>query len=317
MKKIPVVIDCDPGIDDAIAIVLAHTSGRLDIRGITPVAGNVTACFTRENARAISEYFGIGCPVAYGADRQLLGTHYVPSSAHGKTGLGAVQLPQPQIPPVAQPAWDFLYDTARAFPGELVVAAIGPLTNLAIAFMKYPDLKDLLSSIYLMGGSTTVGGRNTMAEFNIWVDPHAADLVFRSGVPIYMAGLNVTLKTGLDLEFLRSLSEMESSISHVLKGLVAGYTDIKPDPSGRASSIIHDAIPFLALIDPEMVCMRPCHIVVETNPASGAFGATIPNYTFGQDEKPNCMEITDVDMDRYRELCVNMVRYYQHKEGDR
>lgn len=314
MTRIPIIIDCDPGIDDAIAIVLAHTSGAFDIKGITPVAGNVPAKFTRENARDISEYFGINCPVAYGADKQLISKHYRASSAHGATGLGEVVLPKAKNDPYERPAWDFIYETARSMPGELTIVAIGPLTNLAIAFMKYPELKTLLKNIYIMGGSTTRGNKNTMAEFNIWVDPHAADIVFKSGVTVYMAGLNVTLKTGLDLEFLKGLSEMESSISDVLKGLVAGYTDVKPDPQGRMSSIIHDAIPFLALIDPTMVKMRACNIVVETDVASGAFGATLPNYTFGRDIKPNCYDITDVDMDKYRALCVNMVKFYSSKE---
>ncbi|MBC3516626.1 nucleoside hydrolase [Neobittarella massiliensis] len=312
-KKIPIIIDCDPGIDDVIAIMLAHSTQKFDILGITPVAGNVPAVHTRRNARDISEFLGINCPVAYGADGPLLTRdRYRPATGtHGESGIGQVVLPPAKNPVYPKPAWDFIYEKAVEQKGELIIVATGPLTNIAITLLKYPDLPQLLKGLYIMGGSTTTGNVNELAEFNIWVDVHAADIVYKSGIVVTQAGCNVCLKTGLPLDFLAELSEMPSRISEVLKGLVAGYSDVKPDPDGNLSSIIYDAVPFLALIDPDMVTTRDCHIDMECSSSKGGFGATLPDFSYRKEKLPvNCHDIQDLDMQKYRQLCVEMVKYY-------
>lgn len=312
-KKIPIIIDCDPGIDDAIAIMLAHSTQKFDILGITPVAGNVEAKHTRRNARDLSEYLGINCPVAYGAEKPLLSYDiYRPASGtHGVNGLGPVTLPPAKKPVYPKPAWDFIYEKAVECKGELVIVATGPLTNIAIALLKYPELPKMIGGFYIMGGSTTTGNANPTAEFNILVDVHAADIVFKSGLLVNMAGLNVTLKTGLPLDFLAELSQMESRVSDVLAGLVEGYKDVKPDRNGKLSSIIHDAIPFLMLIDPDMVTYKPCHIDMECQSKMGGYGATLPNYVISEEAPHNCNDIQDVDMEKYMQLCVDMVKFYK------
>ena len=196
-KQIPIWIDCDTGTDDTVAIMLAHALPELQIIGLSAVAGNSLLCNTFPNTRRVVHLLGADYPVYPGAERPLVREPHVAGAFHGENGLGNVQLPLPDTAPEQTPAWDALYAAAKRMPGELRLVATGPLTNVAIALTKYPDLHGLLHSIALMGGAAVGGNVTPAAEFNIYDDPDAAQIVFKSGVPLVMCGLDVTMQAEL------------------------------------------------------------------------------------------------------------------------
>ena len=192
-----IIIDTDPGQDDAVAILLAFASPELDVAGITCVAGNVPLALTARNARVICELAGRSrTPVFAGCDRPMRRPLVTAEHVHGKTGLDGIALPDPAMPLEPRHAVDFLIDTLRAEPpGTLTLCPLGPLTNIATAFERAPDIVPRVAEIVLMGGGYFEGGNITpAAEFNIYVDPEAADIVFRSGAPLVVMPLDVTHK---------------------------------------------------------------------------------------------------------------------------
>jgi inosine-uridine nucleoside N-ribohydrolase len=199
------LLDCDPGHDDAVALLFA--ARHLDLVGITTVHGNSTLENTTRNALALLELAGIDVPVARGCAGPLVGDATYAPEIHGTSGLDGATLPAPTRRPVDLHAVDFMIAQAERHKGELVVAAVGPQTNLALALRREPRLATWLREITIMGGSTTGGNVTPAAEFNIYCDPEAAAAVFASGVPIRMVGLNVTRRTGFasgDVERLRA-----------------------------------------------------------------------------------------------------------------
>ena len=184
--------DCDTGVDDAIALLTAHRQPGLEIVGLSTVAGNVTLGHTTENTLKICGLMGADYPVYSGAPGPLRREREDASSFHGADGLGGAVLPAPRRAPEQTPAWDALYEAAARMPGELTLVATGPLTNAAIALTAHPALRSLLRSIALMGGAAVGGNRTPCSEFNIHADPDAAEIVFSSGIPIIMCGLDVT-----------------------------------------------------------------------------------------------------------------------------
>jgi hypothetical protein len=194
MNRYPVWLDCDAGVDDAIALIALHTLEELELQGISAVCGNAALSDTYRNVHRINGLLGAHYPVYRGADRPLFRELHVSEAFHGRDGLGDVDLPVPPHEDSETAAWDALYACAKAHPGELQLVATGPLTNLAIAFAKYRELPGLLGRILLMGGSASAGNITPAAEFNIYDDPEAASVVFQAGVPLVMCGLDVTLK---------------------------------------------------------------------------------------------------------------------------
>jgi inosine-uridine nucleoside N-ribohydrolase len=208
MKHIPVWIDCDTGVDDAVALMLAHALPQIDLCGISAVCGNTTLENAFRNTQRINGLMGTDYPVYRGAEKPLLRELRISTAFHGENGLGNVELPLPEnAVDHAEKAWDALFACASSHPRELRLVATGPPTNIATAFIKYPALPGLLHSLTLMGGSAGAGNITPAAEFNFYTDPQAAAMVFRSGVPIVMCGLDVTLQaflTPVDLDELAS-----------------------------------------------------------------------------------------------------------------
>ena len=198
MNKYPVWLDCDVGVDDAIAIMALHALEETDLLAISTVSGNVPLSSTFSNAHRMNGLMKTNYPVYKGADRPLIVQPQYAYTFHGKNGLGDVELPLPEDAKMLDtPAWDALYDCAKQHPGELRLIAIGPLTNVAIALTKYPELKTLLHTILIMGGAAVGVNVTPAAEFNIYADPDAAQIVFKSGVPVVMCGLDVTMQAML------------------------------------------------------------------------------------------------------------------------
>ncbi|MBI1739635.1 MAG: nucleoside hydrolase [Candidatus Koribacter versatilis] len=199
-----VIVDTDPGVDDALALLLAMRSPELKIEAITPVAGNVPLELTLPNALRLVEIAGrTDIPVAAGAKAPLVRRLVTATYAHGENGLGGAVFPDPTTKPVAEPAAEYIRRVVRKYPHEVTLITLGPLTNVAAALNADPELAGLVRGLTMMGGSLSGGNITPAAEFNVYVDPEAARIVFQSGIPITMVGLDVTRKTSLTDEHVR------------------------------------------------------------------------------------------------------------------
>ena len=232
-----IILDCDPGVDDALAIVFAHGSPDLEIAGITTVAGNVTLDKTTSNALRIREFLGAGWPVTAGCPGPLLRPAMTAGLIHGADGLGAAVLPPPASGPEPGHATDFIIDTVRAAPGEVTLVATGPLTNIALALRREPELLNLVRDFRIMGGSSTRGNVTPAAEFNIAVDPEAAAIVFDAGWTVTMVGLDVTLQALATADVRARIAELGRLADDLLLPCLRGYVDgAAPDNSASTGS---------------------------------------------------------------------------------
>lgn len=299
MNKFPVWLDCDTGVDDAIALMALHALDEVELVGISAVCGNALLDNTFSNTHRVCGLIGASYPIYRGADRPLYGEPHVSTAFHGQNGLGDVELPIPDTAVMHdKPAWDALHEAALAHPGALQLIAIGPLTNVAIALTKYPDLASLLHTILIMGGSASVGNVTPAAEFNIYVDPHAAQIVFKSGVPIVMCGLDVTLKAVLTPDDWDELAATGSKAGNFTRSCLQQPWRML-QAMGFAGVPMHDSCPVLYLVHPELFSAEEAGVYVETQ-GTITQGKTVTDlYSDKQFEKKNATVILDVDRDRF------------------
>ena len=299
MTKIPVWMDCDTGTDDAVAIMLAHKLPELEILGISTVCGNTIQDNAYWNTHRINALMGTDYPVYRGAEKPMVIPLVTAAYVHGENGLGDVELPLPKgVAEQKESAWDALYECARAHPGELRLVPTGPLTNIAIAFTKYPDLPKLLHSITLMGGSAGPGNITPAAEFNIYADPQAADIVFRCGAPIVMCGLDVTTQAYFEMEDLDELAASGKSAGTFVKAiLMHSYAVLAK--YGVKGFCMHDSCPVMYLAHPELFEGEEAGVVVETR-GSFTSGKTITDlYSDKQFSFTNALVILKVDREKF------------------
>jgi inosine-uridine nucleoside N-ribohydrolase len=262
-----VIIDTDPGVDDALAIFLAICSPELKVEALTPVAGNVPLELTLPNALRLLEIAGrTDIPVAAGARQPLKRQLVTAAYAHGENGLGGVDFPEPKTSPVAESGPELIRRMVHRSPGEIHLIALGPLTNLALAFLNDPQLPRLIPGITLMGGSLSGGNVSPSAEFNIYVDPEAAQIVFRSGAPITMVGLDVTRKATLREEDIQALEAAGNPISRAA-GRITRATMNRMRQSANftgAGPAMHDSLAVATFIEPSVVKLQDYYVEVET-----------------------------------------------------
>ena len=292
-----IIIDTDPGQDDAIALLLALASPELDVLGITAVAGNVPLALTEANARKICELAGKpGIPVYAGAARPLMRDLVTAEYVHGKSGLDGPDLPEPTMPLHAAFAPDFIIETIRARPaGEVTLCPLGPLTNIALALIKAPDIAPKIRQIVLMGGGFFEGGNVTpTAEFNIYVDPEAAHTVFASGVPIVMAPLDVTHKALTTRARVDALRAKNTPVCEAAAQLIDFFERFDEDKYGTDGGPLHDPCVIAYLVRPDLFSGRDCHVAIETGSAL-TLGMTVIDW-WGVTGKPaNAHVLRDVD----------------------
>ncbi|MBK9944670.1 MAG: nucleoside hydrolase [Kouleothrix sp.] len=255
------IIDCDPGHDDVMAILLGART--LDLRGITTVHGNASQEQTTRNARQTVEFAGLtSIPVAAGMARPLVrAPHYAPE-VHGQTGLDGPTLPMPSVALHPQHAVDFLIAQSHALPG-LHLLPIGPLTNVAAALIRDPSFAGRVKQISLMGGSLTTGNSTPAAEFNIWCDAEAAHVVFSSGIPIKMVGLNVTRQVAATPERRAQIRAMGTRTGVIVADMLDFYSQQLATLFGLPGGSMHDPLAVAALIDPTILTFEPMHVAVE------------------------------------------------------
>jgi inosine-uridine nucleoside N-ribohydrolase len=300
----PIVIDCDPGHDDAIAILLALSSPEVELRGITTVAGNQTLDKTTRNALKVLELAGrTDVPVAAGADAPLKRALRVAANVHGETGLDGPDLPEPTTKVVDAHAADFLAELIE--PG-VVLVPVGPLTNVALMLERHPDVRDRLERIVWMGGAIAEGNTTPAAEFNAFVDPEAAAIVFASGIPVTMIGLDVTHKalfTRAHADRLRDAGKAGRAVAE-LSDFFQRFHESRYDFDG---SPIHDALAVAHVIDPTLVTTLNCNIAIETASQYCDGRTVVDRWLVLEDAPRNGHAGIDVDADRFLELLVERI----------
>lgn len=238
MSKPKILIDCDPGHDDAVAILYA--AKHLDLVGVTSVHGNNTLGNTTRNGLAVLELGGIDVPLAAGCATPLVQASVGVAAMHGKGGLDGADIPAPKRKPIAQHAVDFIIAMAEKHKGELILATIGAETNIAMALAREPRLKQWVKEITVMGGSTTTGNYTPAAEFNIACDPEAAAAVFDSGIPVRMVGLNITRRTGFDTNDIARMKASGKKVASVIADLMAFYLARQKESYELTVAPMHD-----------------------------------------------------------------------------
>ena len=264
VKKI--IIDCDPGIDDALALVFAHGHPDLELLGITTVAGNVGVDTTTANALAIRDFVGMdGVPVVAGCERPLLRPPVTARAVHGASGLGAARLPAASSEPAAGHAVDYLAEAISAAPGQVTLVATGPLTNIALAVRRYPGLVAQVADFVIMGGSAGRGNVTPAAEFNIAADPEAAAIVFAAGWTVTMVGLDVTLQARATAAVRRRMMALGMLADDLLLPSLSGYSAIGPEAAPATSGPpVHDVCAVAKVAAPELIACVPARVEVET-----------------------------------------------------
>jgi len=260
-----VIIDTDPGVDDAFALLLAMRSPELQIEGITPVAGNVPLDLTLPNALRMVEIAGrTDIPVAAGARVPLVRRLVTAAYAHGENGLGGAVFPEPKTKPIALPAAEFIRQTVRKYPHEVTLIPVGPLTNIAAALTSDPELAGLVKGLVMMGGSLSGGNITPAAEFNIYVDPEAARIVFQSGIPIWMVGLDVTRRTSLTEEHVRVLQAAQNPVSQGAAKIASNAIEHNRQQGFLVGPNMHDSLAVSAFLDPSLLKWKDYYVDVET-----------------------------------------------------
>jgi inosine-uridine nucleoside N-ribohydrolase len=260
-----VIIDTDPGVDDALALLLAMRSPELKIEAITPVAGNVPLELTLPNALRLVEIAGrTDIPVAAGAKAPLVRRLVTATYAHGENGLGGAVFPEPTTKPVAEPAAEYIRRVVRKYPHEVTLITLGPLTNVAAALEADPELAGMVRGLTMMGGSLSGGNITPAAEFNVYVDPEAARIVFQSGIPITMVGLDVTRKTSLTDEHVRVLESTQNPVSQAAAKIGRNAINHNRERGFLVGPNMHDSLAVAAFLDPTILKWQEYYVDVET-----------------------------------------------------
>ncbi len=262
-EKVPIIIDCDPGHDDAIALVIALASERLDVLAVTCVAGNQTLDKTANNARKVLTFLERRVPVAKGADRPLIRTLRTAGEVHGTTGLDGPELEEADFDYEKETAWELQRRLILESETKVTVVAVGPLTNIATLLRAFPYVKEKIEKIVIMGGGLNNGNTTPMAEFNILVDPEAAHIVFNAGIPLVMCGLDITEKSFImpdEVEYLRKNCKRTGTFVAELMSFYSKYNIALGFPGGH----VHDACAIAYLIQPEMFKTEDMYVTVET-----------------------------------------------------
>ncbi len=310
MSPRKIIIDTDPGQDDAVAILLALGSPQdIEVLGITAVAGNVPLALTQLNARKICELAGRpDIKVFAGADRPLLLKPKTAENVHGKTGLDGIDLPDPVMPLQEGHAVDFIIDTLRSEPsGTVTLCPLGPLTNIATAFRRAPDIVERVQEIVLMGGAYfEVGNTTPTAEFNIAVDPHAAAIVFGAGVPIVVMPLDVTHKVLTSPARNQAFRDLGTPAGEAVAAWTGFFERWDMAKYGSEGAPLHDPCVIAYLIRPGLFSGR--HINVEIETASPlTMGMTVADWWGISGREPNALFMGDADADGYYALLTERI----------
>lgn len=303
-----IIIDTDPGQDDAVAILTALASpDELEVLGICTVAGNVPLHLTTHNALQLVEVAGSSAKVYAGCSRPMVKELVTAEYVHGPTGLDGADLPPPTRGAEDQHAVDFIIDTlSAAEPASITLCTLGPLTNIAVALVRAPEIANALAGIVAMGGGFFEGGNVTpAAEFNIYVDPHAADVVFKSGIPITLLPLDVTHKALASAERVEPFAQLDTPAGTSVAGMLTYFDRYDMEKYGSTGAPLHDPTVIAYLLQPDLFAGKRCHVeIVREGPAQGM---TMVDWWGVTGNEPNALVIHEVDADAFFALLHNRI----------
>lgn len=304
----PILYDCDPGHDDAIALVMAHRSPAIELLGVTTTCGNAELERTTANAIRVLDFLGAtNVPVAAGCARPLV-RPLVLGTADGPSGMdGSPYLPEPKRGPIAQHAVDFLAEKLAAADEPMTVVATGPLTNIGLLVLKHPEVLSKIKELIWMGGvfyrkSEII----TPTEFNAFCDPESLKIVLESGVPITMVGLDVTMQVLIEAEQYEELGKIDTQLGKLVMDWLRFYEKLHRNSMGVGGAM-HDPLALALVIDPTLVRTRPVHIGVDLG-GTYAFGATVADFWKERGEPDNARIAYEVDADRFFKLMFDLLR---------
>lgn len=308
MKKIPIIIDCDPGHDDAMAILWALAAPELEVRAVTTVAGNQTIEKVTNNAiKVLTKAGRSDIPVGMGAKQPLIRKLVVGGEVvHGSSGLEGPVLPECGFAPSKLTALELLAKTIEESEEKITLVPVGPLTNIAALFITRPDLKEKIERLSIMGGGAYMGNWTPAAEYNIWADPEAAKVVFNSGLPIIMSGLDVTHKAYITREENEILRAQGNEISVFAAELIDYFSRYHYEVEGFPGCTMHDPTAIAALLYPDMFTSITCNVDVEVS-GELTTGMTVVDTIgykekiFGETVDKNTTVLFNVDRTKYVE----------------
>ena len=293
MHKQNIILDCDPGHDDAIALLVAAYSDELNLLGVTTCAGNQTIEKTSKNALNLLNFFNKNVPIAKGESKPIARSIKTCPEIHGESGLDGFTFPKYEEIFDSRPAYKFIIDIVSKNK-DIVVVTTGPMTNLALAIKKEPNILKNIKEIVLMGGSTKEGNITKEAEFNILVDPEAADICFKSGVPLRMLGLNVTRKILVTDKVIEEASKIKSRGSDLFVKLMKVFNENQRTFFGLEYGPLHDPATIVSMINSKAFKFEPMHVEIDTSDTE-YLGKT----RCSKDKPYNCMVAVEVNLDEY------------------
>ncbi len=306
-----IILDCDPGHDDAMAILLANASPAIELLAITTVAGNQTLPKTTLNARRVCSRAGIrGVPIAAGADRPLVRAQRIAANIHGDSGLeGPTFAGEPDVPLDPRHAVDLIIELLLGSDGDVMLVPTGPLTNIGLAMRREPRILPRIRHIALMGGAWGFGNQTPSAEFNILVDPEAARIVFESGVPITMCGLELTHQAKATPDIIARFADLHTPLGDFAVEMLRFFASTYRKLHGFDGPPLHDPTAVAWVIDPTLVETQPAHVDIETH-AEFSYGRTVVDLHDVLGLPKNVLVGTRLDAPRFWDLMVGAIASY-------
>jgi purine nucleosidase len=304
MAKKRIILDCDPGHDDALAIMLAHGSDELDLLAVTTVSGNQDLQKVTHNARVIATVIGMtGVPIAAGAAHPLVREPIYAPDIHGESGLGGPVLIEPTVPLDNRHAVDLIIETVMDSPGEVTLIGTGPATNLALALRREPAIAQRAQAVVLMGGAYTRGNVTPAAEFNVYADPHAAAAVLRAPWDVTLIGLDLTHQAAATLDVRSRIAAVGTGPSRFTSELLTFFAEAYEKAQGMPDPPVHDPCAVAYVIDPEVMTTQPAHVDVELTGAHTT-GMTVTDFSEGSGPRDITVGMV-LDRPRFWELMTS------------
>ena len=306
MSKRKMILDCDTGHDDAIALMLAAAHEDLDLIGVTVVAGNQTLDKTLPNTLHVCQHLNLDVPVYGGMSKPMFREQVVADDVHGKSGLDGPVFDELVKKPGDKNAVLYLVDTLMASDGDITLVPVGPLTNIAMAMKLEPRIIDKIKEIVIMGGAYYLGNTTPAAEFNIYVDPEAADIVFKSGVKLTMMPLELTNTALANMQIIERMEAIGNKAGKLF-GDIMSFTFKSQAVNGLEAGPVHDVTAVAYLIDPSMYEIVPTYCEIDTNKGPG-YGRTCCDFNNRFHKEPNVDVGTKIDLERFWNLVENALR---------
>ena len=311
MQKEKIILDCDPGHDDAVAIMLAAINPKIELLGITVVAGNQKLEKTVNNALKVCNHLNLDVPVYSGMSRPMIREQLIADDIHGETGLDGPKFEELKIKAEDKHAVNFIIDTLMNSDEKITLVPTGPLTNIGMAIRFEPRIIEKINRIVLMGGSYQLGNMTPAAEFNILADPDAAHIVFSSGVKIVMMGLDLTRQASATKEVVEKIKSLNNKASKLFVDLMEFFAASQKNVFGWSAPPVHDPTTIAYIIDPECIEVKPMFCEIELW-SERSYGRTLCDYFGILKKEPNVDVAVKLDFDRFWNLVYENLKLYDN-----